>query len=539
MPLLVSYLKNNKILSGFLFVICSIYLSFNVIYKSKVNIVGDGLEYVLMTEALYNHATPNVIPSDIQKYESEVSKYFISDLQPKKINYSGILNYLNDVENRNPLERVDGFALSKNRKLYSIHFFTYSLAVLPIKFIAKPFNIHPVRVMYIANVIFMLLVIYLILYNSPLKEWENIVIAFLFFYSTVQFYLIWTHPEVFVACLIFLGVFYYFIKKRYLGIFLCSIAVTQYQPMGIFVLGMVVFSLFEDKFRIKSFIKLGLVSFWVIIPPLFYYINYGHFNLIKEFGFLDTKFITPTRVIGFFTDANQGLILNFPLILVSYIALIILSYYKKVKNKKLSITVFDFIPLILIVTVAIVSTMGNWSHGQAVTNRYVAYIGTFLLIHFIILFTQFNYLKWVKVLLVLIVISQIYTINFYGGIFSDNWDGDKHKPTATYLLDNYPELYNPDPHIFYQRTIPYQSENFYYQGVTYLDNDNNFKKAIVNVDHLDEVNIGGLTKDQLNLLIEGKKQQYGWVYFHESDLIDKIGESSTKDFLENLKNKAN
>ena len=528
-------LKVNKICSLVTFSIITLYLGYFVIVRTELKTSGDGLEYVLMAESLYNHGTPDLRLKDLTQFKKETKKYNFWENQPKHEIYEELIEVEKKIDQKKKMEQAYGFTLSDNKKFYSIHFFTYSLAVVPVKFILQPFNLHPEKVMYIANIVFVLIVIFILLFVSPLKEMQNISITFLFLLSSLHYYISWPHPEVFVACLVFLGLLFYYFDKKYLGILLCSVGATQFQPLSLFILLLVLFTAYSNKFKMNVLFKLFLSSFWVVLPSIFYYYNFGVTSLIKEFGYLDSKYITSNRFIGFFIDPNQGLILNYPIWFLVYILMYVYNLVHRIRTKKISLKPWDFIPFITGVIILIVSAMENWSHGQAVSNRYVTYLSPLFLMHFIVLFLELKKIKYAKIIIPFLVVSQFVVIIYFGSITGNKWSGDNHKPFAKYFLNNFPEFYNPDPHIFYQRTKPYQNIDFYHKGVAYLGEDRKFKKGIVHLDYLNEVEMGNLTLDQLKLLVENKKDQYGWVYFHQSDLIKRLGEDVTLTFLSSLR----
>lgn len=501
----------------FFLVICFFLLHFTL-NKSQLIQFGDGAEYVLMSQALYNHGTPDIRPKDILSYKNQVEQGFEWEQQREHEAYDALYSFADNLEAKNMMNRVQGYAVAKNKRMYSIHFFGYPLMTLPLKMVLRPFQIHPVKELLLTNVLMVLFVIYLLLFYFPLNFFEGIFSSLIFLTSTVIYYLFWVHPEVFVSTLLFTGFLFYYFKKPFLGVFICSLAAMQYQPAALFVMVLILGKLLEDRFKFFTLVKLFCCSFLILLPPVFYYLNFGVTNLVKHFGFLDTKYITATRVIGFFTDLNQGVILNYPLLLLMYLMLLYLRSKKVIKTGLSTLKGYDFIPLVMVAVVMIVSTMGNWSHGQSTTNRYVLVIGTMLVFHFLLLTKELKDVKWVVSSAILVLVVQFLTVKYFGGSSTLGFDGDRHKVTARVVLDHFPSLYNPDPHIFYQRTNPYQPNEVYHKGVLYLNEQGEFKKGIINVHHLDEVELPFLSKVDLENLIEGKNQQYGWVYFHQQDL---------------------
>ena len=137
---------------------------------------------------------------------------------------------------------------------------------------------------------------------------------------------------------------------------------------------------------------------------------------------------------------------------------------------------------------------------------------------------------------IFILITQGFAINEFGGPAPDLWSAERHKKGARFVLNNFPEYYNPDPIIFGVRTLgTYNLEHDYYKGVVYSDGCKNFKKAMVNKEHLKEVTMGGLTAEQLERLISSKHDQYGWVYVNEYDIETKLNKEESQKFFAEMK----
>ena len=505
-----------------IFLVLSVYLFKAAVNDSDLVAAGDGMEYVLMTEALYNHGTPDVRLTDIRKYRHESEKYgdwkaqinhgFIDDLYAQI--HAGKANYR---------DNLYGFAKSKNGQYVSIHFFTYPLFILPIKYVLRPFHIHPIKVFFIANALFIFAVLYVVFFFFPFKEWINISIGLFYYFSTINWYFLWVHPEIMVCSLIFLSLFIFqYSNKPYLALFLGAIAATQYQPLTILIFIMAIHTVWKNKFQWKSLIRVGLATCMVLAPAVYYYSHFEVTNMVKYLGFLDTKYITSTRIIGFFTDLNQGLIISFPLLFIVYLLLLILDWYTRIKRKAIQFHIYDLIPVLLIGLLMILTTMGNWNHGQSINNRYVTYIGTLMLCHFLILSLRWIHVRSILIILALTLVTQVVTIQYFGGPKAKYWTEGKHKKLAEKVLNRYPQFYNPDPWIFMARTAGFQHESYYYKGVVYRDVNQTFKKAIIHKEHLDQVSITELADVKLDELVADKNDQYGWVYIDYMDLPNAV-----------------
>ena len=184
--------------------------------------------------------------------------------------------------------------------------------------------------------------------------------------------------------------------------------------------------------------------------------------------------------------------------------------------------------------ILIVSSMGNWSHGQSVSNRYVVYIGTLFLCHFGWILTKLMTKGWVRSTTIIVLLTQVWVITIFGGTYPPYWNSSLHKSVAISVLDNCPQLYNPDPYIFAKRTDSYKSMGHYRKGVVYLNAEGEFRKAMINEEYLGEVTIGGILPRELEKLVDEKSNQFGWVYFHEDDLRSIFSENRSEQIIKKL-----
>lgn len=532
MPVL-SFLKSHVKL--ICFSIIAIYTLSVAVFKNTKNPAGDGLEYVLMAEAIVNHATPDIRVEDVDSYRKEAQKHGGWASNPKQSYFLEIRSFLSS-QKREFMDQTVGFVQGNKGQVHTIHFSTYPYFVAPFKLIFKSFSIHPVDVFFIVNGLLLLTVVYLLLFYFPVPTWFGLLFSGLFYFSAVQWYLLWTHPEVFVACFTVIGLFTFEFKNKYIGVFLCAIAATQYQPLALLVLLMVVSDILKKGFDVKNILLLGISSFIVVLPPLFYYYHFSVTNLVKELGFLDTKYIGFHRLTSFFFDLNQGLILSFPLLFFFYIVLYIKDLVFRFKTKVKKYYFWDIVPFLIIILVLIVSTMGNWNHGQSISNRYVVYIGTILLCHLGWLLFRLGNRRNIRVVTTVVLVVQAVVVTSFGGLAPNYWTDGIHKKIAKKVLNYYPALYNPDPYIFAVRTVGYAGESTYLEGVVYRDDTGRFKKAMVNVDNLDKVKIGSLSLIELTKICKGKIEQNNWVYFHQEDILSALNKKRAEFVISALSN---
>ena len=125
--------------------------------------------------------------------------------------------------------------------------------------------------------------------------------------------------------------------------------------------------------------------------------------------------------------------------------------------------------------------------------------------------------------------------NFFGGFRGATSFYEDHKSLPRYILNNFPEYYNPDPWIFIIRTDKVRNMEFYSKGVVYVDDNWDFKKALVHKDSMDYIRLGNLTKDQVVKLIDGKSDQYGCIYINEGEVKNSLSPQQYIEFNKYVK----
>jgi hypothetical protein len=212
-------------------------------------------------------------------------------------------------------------------------------------------------------------------------------------------------------------------------------------------------------------------------------------------------------VWGFFFDINQGMILALPLVLPLYIGLLIYKTIKlKEQNNKWELLVLPA----LIGSVCIAAGIDNWNHGQAVVNRYVTYIGAIVLVHCFFLIAQLKNKKIKWTLLFVALSSQIATVYYHQSLSKYDWSGGDPKPISNWVLENYPQCYNPDPIIFITRYAMHPSFDVTRAPAYYMKNGELFK-ILVHRDHLHTLLGLGFTEQQI-LSLASRSYTNGWTY---------------------------
>ncbi len=478
---------------------------------------GDGAEYVLVTEAFYKHKSPDIRPKDSWSFKKSFTKVLAWDSVYKPHVFDAFEGFITKPNKKfnEPGDSYGGLYVAKNGKIYGYHFFTYSLLNVPARYFVGLLHKNPLSAFKITNSIFVLITCLILLFYTPFNLFISSLIAISFYYSSVYWYIEWTHPEVFTACFVTASLWLFFQDKYYISLLLMAIATTQNQPLILMLFFMGIITLFHKGLNYKTIIKTGMCCILSILPPLFYFYHFETFSIIKKAGFLDSQYQTPTRIFGFYFDVNQGMILAIPVVLICYIAFWIKNIYITVRQKQ-TVTFHVFLPLVLIAITFTVSAMGNWNHGQAVINRYATWVSSIILVHF---FFLLNTTKPITktILISLIAISQIFTAEYHSKINNTDLSWYQHKPFAKWVLSNYPALYNPDPTIFGTRTSPNFNILPNISPVIFFDEKKEACKIMCHITKVEELSIFGISQKTIEYFKKEKKVINGWIYVNKGD----------------------
>jgi len=489
-------------------------------YHIRTYPTGDGIEYIMMTEAMYNGARVDVTEKEVQTFKEDFQKVYHWGYMNKNEYVDRLGSHLAYPELKF-MDSFEGFFVAKNGKSYGYHFFVYSMSVVPARAVTHLLGVDPMRAFFITNVLWALAACFLLLYHTFADRWVSCLVALLFLFSPVYWYINWIHPEVYTIALVTMGMVLYFKQRPITGIALIVLAALQNQPLALLIGLLSLHHLIQNRFAWKELAKLAVLGLVFISPSIFYYYNFGVTNLISATGVLKSSDVTCVRVFGFFFDLNQGMIVAFPLALLVYIYLAAKDIVLSIRDRK--VDVLRLMPFVLIGTAMVVSTMHNWNHGQAVANRYVTYIGAMMLAHLIYLIA-IRPKKPMLVVLIVLMVTQgvaVLSLNFWKNEY--DWSQMEHKPWAKWVLTHYPQLYNPDYQIFFVRTAmgvkyDYSPER---SPFSFTTKDGVPTKTMVHIEHLEELRQFGYGDKELDE-IRGRHFHQGWTYLHGDLILPKL-----------------
>ena len=443
---------NKDVFLKWFLIIWSAFTFLFVAFVIPPRIVGDGYEYIYMSESFVQHNTPNLLQSDFENAQNNLKKQ--NDITKFPDSYRGYFR-------------------SQDGNYYSYHFWLYSLVVSPIKSLIRSFHGNELLAFSITNVLLYIAMLWVIFCFSPQKY--RFLLVGLMAFSPLIPSITWTHTEVFCATLVAMASVFWLRKNYKLALLFSSLASCQNPPIIAFTIWVCFAYLYNvykqyretKKIDLRDFIITGLCALPAILSPLFYYIKFSTLNLIKHVGASDFNLISFHKFLSYFFDLNQGAILGLGLLFFVFMYYVIKNLIHRNFDN------FEFV-VFLIFFAGLSLTTPNWSLSSTVCIRY--FLWAYPLIAF---YTAYNInnekikhlLSWI-LMINMFVLCCIHNW-FIGGI------GQYHNLIARNILYYAPSLYNPEHQIFYRKTN-HVADSLMRQSypIIYTATDGNVRKVL-------------------------------------------------------------
>ena len=489
---------------------------------------GDGIEYILTTEAWYNHGTPTILPADFNSFKADFIAHQSWESNYKASAFDEVERFLKEgqLKAKAPIRKeFGGFYRNNNGGVYGYHFVFYSLLNVPARFMTDLLNLHPIQAFKYTNLACWILLLILFLFLRKQLVFDEALLFLAGFFSAAFYYNTWTHPELTTVILLMASFIFLNQERFHMALLICALATLQNQPLVFLLLWMYVYVWNKQQYVIKPLLPFGLYGLIVFIPSLYFYRLFGTTSLIKDAGFLAAENISLTRISGFYVDLNQGMILSIGLFLLLYMVLLVQRLVVIIKTRKAEF--WDLMPLVLVSMTLLVSAMNNWNHGMAIVNRYAVWMGVPLLFHVFYLMRDFSIRAQVPLVLSALI-SQGILLSVHLPYNQFDWSNLQHMPIAKWVLDHHPSWYNPDPQIFIARTNRVFDFTVNSSPVLYFNHKNELAKVAVHVENIDTLSVFGYKMNALRSYPMVKSGQETWIY------IDDMEQGSTKSSAELL-----
>lgn len=428
-------------------------------------ITGDGKEYILMSQSLLSHGSPDLRPDDairvLEQFKERQPQF--RDGYLECATSKECLAETNNVINYNYFKSI-------NNKYYSWHFFAYSLLNAPVYYFYQSLNASPTASFAFLNAALLLLAIVLIITKLRESVGYKAIILFLTITPTTLSYVRWNHPESITFSAIIVSLI--LLKKRnyFSSSFVMVICSMQNPPLAFAAMIVFLLSAYKnigvnkrifvkikemDRELVKHICFGAIISILILLPTLFYYYNFKESNLIVSHGFSDAGLISGYRLYDFYFDLNQGMLLLIPAPMILLITGLVINCFKANKLKK-DFLVFLLIILSIVTAIPCLTTI-NWNPGGEDVLRYVYWNSVFIIFAFAEVYKNLKPRVLKMAALVLFVLSHLTILAL---IMKSDWfarDAVQLSKPALYTLKNYPALYNPTAEIIVERTLNFEA----------------------------------------------------------------------------------
>ncbi len=496
------------------FLVLSFFVGEKAFYTIDPYPTGDAFEYIMMTEALYNHATPDIRLQDVQSFKQDYTKVLDWERNMKYRNFDEAETLLSDTSFYHYMYEISGCFVDLKGQIYSYHFFFYSLLNVPARWVMDIAHESPLKCFQIMNALMILFTSAVLLWYKPMETFKACLLAISFVFSAAFWYIGWVHTEVYSICLVTLSLWLAFRNHYYLPILLASVAALQNQALIALVLLLAAKALFEQKITFGNLMKIAVSCIWVLWPSVFYYYHFHISNLVNYRGFLSNEYITPTRFVGFFIDLNQGALLAIPIALFLFVFLWIRIIYLNIRSKRKPEWI-DLLPIVIAVITIGVCTMGNWNHGQAVINRYATWVSAMMLIMTFIWLYKSGFSNLTQyTIMICIAVSQYEAILYFEKDNKYDWMSGILKPQAKWVIENYPQFYNPDPTILIGRKFGGGELSAAKELIIFNDKAGNIRKIMVHRERMDLLGEIGVSKSSIEKYKTTLNFINGWAHIN-------------------------
>jgi hypothetical protein len=422
---------------------------------------GDTVEYTLETVALADHG-------------------------------SGVYQLLEDDMRAGKQDVYAAFARGKGGDVYAIHFFGYpALAALPFK-LFEMLGVPPFKAFQAVNyaAVFVLGLALLRFFGSPAQAACGVL---LFLLCGGLPYLDWTSPECLSAAGLLSGLLFYLSGAPLAGAVLAGLAGQQNPTIVFFFAFAPLLKLYLDwrpgaslavnaKAQLTRANLLGLAAGAAVfaLPPLFNLAEFGVPNIIAR-KFSDPGLISGTRLVSFFFDLNQGMILGIPGVLA---ALLLWGWKRPQAAPRHAARLTGLLGLCLLFVLALILpalAVLNWNSGAAGVMRYAFWAAMPLLLA--LLLRLRGMARWPGGLLLWLALAQA-GATLHGTTYSYV----EFSPAAQFVLAHANRWYHPEPEIFAERMA--RNDDYIQPDKVYVSAE--WHKALVNPGgaHVDELLCG-------------------------------------------------
>lgn len=398
---------------------------------------GDVVEYTVTAVALADHGSPDVRLDDIARVRALAPRF---DLAPFDLLERGM---------RAGDEKLyAAFVRGKDGDVYPVHFFGYSLLAAPAFKLFEALGVPPFKAFQAVNLaaIFILGLALRRFFGSDKKAWAGLG---LFMLCGGGLYWNWTSPEC-VSAAALLAALLLFTSGAPLAACVLAGVAGQQNPTIVFFFafapllrlwlewqpGHTLGAALRRQVNARTVGALAAGVAVIGLPPLFNLIEFGTPNIIARL-FSDPEHIGAVRLLSFYFDLNQGMIVGVPA-LAAGLLLALPGASRRVRGA---------LALGLLLTLALALpalAINNWNSGAEGVMRYAFWAAMPLLFVLFVLLRETP--QWPRRLVTGIAVFQVAAM-----AHAASYPYVDFSPAAKAVLRFAPNHYHPEPEIFAER----------------------------------------------------------------------------------------
>ncbi|MCC2958641.1 hypothetical protein LK542_23805 [Massilia sp. IC2-477] len=392
-----------------------------------VSLSGDILEYSVNTVGIAAHGTPDLRIEDFERTKA---------LAPER--FTPLFAMLQDEMRRGVQDVYPAFQRGSSGHVYSVHFFGYPMmAALPLRLL-EALGQEPFKAFQVVNLVFVF-ILGLALHRFFGASGRAALALALFMLCGGVLYWNWSSPETVGAASLLAGLLLFTAGMPVAGSVLAGLAAQQNPTIVFFFLFAPFIRAAVGRMqpippvslaRLLSALGLGLAV--AAVPVLFNLIEYGVPNLIAS-RFSRASLISTTRLVSFFFDLNQGMILAIPGVLLGLLL---------ARGAALRLLLLCFALTLALVLPAL--AVINWNSAAAGPMRYAFWAAMPLLFALLAMLRELR--RWRVAALGAVLLVQ-------GAAMAHavRYEYNEFSPLATLVLRHLPRHYYPEPEIFAER----------------------------------------------------------------------------------------
>lgn len=386
---------------------------------------GDAFEYLLMTESLARHGTPEVRPADVWSLAGLDRRLNLG------LSYAtGIAGYFDDSSGR----------------WYSFHFWGYSLLSVPARLGLAVLGMNGLRAIPLTNAVVLLFALHRVLFARWSEGRARLAVALLLLTSPVVWFVRWPHPEAMTVAFATLALVDFAGGSRSRAVMWSAVASLQSPP--IILLTAVLWVLVVLEGTLSRAVVATVAGLPGLLSPAFYWWHYGTPSLLaREAASLSSVSLSRTTELLF--DLNVGLAPYMPVTVALFVAAAGAALVRARRSP------FDAALVGVLGLAALVSTStDNWNHATIGPSRYAVWLSpivVFLVVRFGGTLGPGRLRTFYRSGLSLAIATQAVVMVAKRGPVAQP-DYLDHSDLARFVLRHTPSLYSPSVPIFATRT---------------------------------------------------------------------------------------